>query len=348
VYVLVAAEIFLRVFHPIPMLPRYVTAKPYGVRGNMPGARFWHRTPEYELEMRMNSHGVRADEEIPYEKPEHELRVLLLGDSFAVGHGATVEQTFLSQTQDALHADGIDVQVVNMGVSGHGTAEQLVTLREEGLRYEPDLVVVGWHPTDLDDNVRSNLFAFENGELEARSEVYLPAVSTRTFLFSFAAYRWLAGSSHLYNWVRTEGGQAGQRLLFMIRSVGSGGDRPDAEREEGGGPDGAPGELSPAEQLTLALLREMRRVSEESGASFMIVDIPYRRPGPSYVSGFPPDPAGAHHGFVFVDPIPVFEEHIDELLYWERSHDHFTPRGNRLVGREMARTIQREGLLPRP
>jgi len=93
-------------------------------------------------------------------------------------------------------------ELVNLSVSGFGTAEQLIALKEEGFRYKPDIVLVAWHRTDVEDNIRSNLYALEQGHLSRKSRVYLPAVTTRARLFRFAAYRWLAGSCHLYCCVR--------------------------------------------------------------------------------------------------------------------------------------------------
>ena len=40
------------------------------------------------------------------------------------------------------------VEVVNLGVSGFGTAEELIVLEKEGWSYEPDLVMAHWHPSD--------------------------------------------------------------------------------------------------------------------------------------------------------------------------------------------------------
>ncbi len=333
-YLCVAAEMFLRTLQPVPMLPRYVEAKPYGVRGNSGDTHYWHRSPDYALEMRMNSQGVRADREIPYRKPPGVVRIVLLGDSFSVGHGATLEETFIVQAETILRRQGHSVEVVNMAVSGHGTAEELVTLKAEGLRYEPDFVVIGWHPTDLRDTVRSNLFALEKGKVVTRQSSYLPAVKLRSFLFSFAAYRWLAGDSHLYNWLRTRGGEFAQGQLYRLRKRFGGSSRVDALPAVS-----TPPGLSNSERLNIALLAQMRTIAQENNAKLIVVDIPFSRPGPSYVSGFPEDPRQLHHGFSVVDPVTEFEANSDKLLYWENSHNHFTPLGNRIVGRALASMI---------
>jgi len=201
-YVLVAGELFMRILAPQAMLPRYVCATDYGIRGNEPDRSYWHTTPDYRLNIRTNAKGIRAHGEIPYEKPEGVKRIVLLGDSFGMGYGVDLEDTFSSRMVASLEDVGVRCELVNLSVSGFGTAEQLIALEEEGFRYKPDIVLVAWHRTDLEDNIRSNLYALEQGHLSRKSRVYLPAVTTRERLFRFAAYRWLAGSCHLYCCVR--------------------------------------------------------------------------------------------------------------------------------------------------
>jgi len=87
-YVLVAGEFFMRIFAPQAMLPRYVCATDYGIRGNEPNRSYWHTTPDYRVNIRTNAKGIRAHGEIPYEKPEGVKRIVLLGDSFGMGYSA--------------------------------------------------------------------------------------------------------------------------------------------------------------------------------------------------------------------------------------------------------------------
>ena len=67
---LFVAEMFLRIFAPVPMLPRYIRASDYGIRDNVPNATYEHNTPDYTITIRTNSKGIRADREIPYTKPK--------------------------------------------------------------------------------------------------------------------------------------------------------------------------------------------------------------------------------------------------------------------------------------
>ena len=101
-----AAEWYLRLFAPLAMLPRYVQAAPYGIRMNVPSLEYYHRTPDYEVRIRTNSRGVRAETEIPYQKKLGTKRVLLLGDSFGMGYGVNLENTFFHHMCNHLESAG--------------------------------------------------------------------------------------------------------------------------------------------------------------------------------------------------------------------------------------------------
>ena len=82
-------------------------------------------------------------------------------------------------------------------MSGNGTAEELVTYLNEGDKYQTDLVLVEWHQTDLDDNLRSRLFTLEQGALVRANETYLPPIENAELLES-RLYRLVAENSMFY------------------------------------------------------------------------------------------------------------------------------------------------------
>ena len=342
VFVILMAELFLRVYAPVPMLPRYVTESELGIRVNMGDQVYTHTTPDYRVVIRTNSRGIRADEEIPYEKPAGIERIVVLGDSFMMGYGATLEEMALSVMVQRLESAGHRVQLINLAVSGFGNAEELLYLRAEGMKYDPDLIVLGWHDTDILDNMRSGLFALEDGRLVRRAESYLPGVRTRELLFKIPFYRFLAGNSHLYNRLRDDMGKFVKQLLADFRSS-----RQAATTAEPipsvGEPAEPPDGLGYPEQLTIAILDEIDRVARAGGARFAILEIPVRRGRANFTSAFPV--TARSERFPRFDPIPSFETRAGELLYWERSHYHFTPLGNRLVGEGMAELVLGLGLL---
>jgi lysophospholipase L1-like esterase len=92
----------------------------------------------------INSHGLRGPE-TPYEKPAGTFRILNLGDSVAMGWGVREEDTYgrrLEQWLNDQGADDLRYEVINAGVPGWNLENALVYLQVEGLKYEPDLILL--------------------------------------------------------------------------------------------------------------------------------------------------------------------------------------------------------------
>ena len=91
------------------------------------------------------------------------VRILALGDSLTAGYGLDLADTFPVRLEGALRADGLDVAVVNAGVSGDTTAGGLARLGW-ALADRPHLAIVALGGNDalrgLDpDATRTNLDA---------------------------------------------------------------------------------------------------------------------------------------------------------------------------------------------
>jgi len=130
VYTLLFAEGYLRVFDPQPLMPRYITGTAWGVRGNIPRARYWHHTPEVDVEYRINAQGLRADQDYPFAKPAGTCRVGIFGDSFLFGLEVDIRDGFADRLEKRLAQRGMRVQVLNFSVGGFGTAEMLQTMAQ--------------------------------------------------------------------------------------------------------------------------------------------------------------------------------------------------------------------------
>jgi hypothetical protein len=92
----------------------------------------------------INSHGLRGPE-ITYEKPPATFRILNLGDSVAMGWGVREEDTYGRRLESILNASGRDslrFQVINAGVPGWNLENALAYLQVEGIKYQPDLVLL--------------------------------------------------------------------------------------------------------------------------------------------------------------------------------------------------------------
>src|SRR4051794_24964254 len=144
---LVLAEIGLRLAGAI--LPgdyqtvSFAEAHPEFGRRNRPGAG-WKKTSEYTSWIEVNSKGLRGAE-IDYPKPPGEHRILVLGDSFTFAEQVNQNETFTQRLEDRLNAERPregSFRVLNAGSNGWATANELVYLAKEGVRFSPDVVVV--------------------------------------------------------------------------------------------------------------------------------------------------------------------------------------------------------------
>lgn len=114
-----------------------------------PGAGYTLMKPgsHYEwqsITVDINSHGLRSPE-TTYAKPPGTFRILNLGDSVAMGWGIREEDTYGRRLESMLneqsHGDR-RFEVINAGVPGWNVENELAYLQAEGLKYQPDLILL--------------------------------------------------------------------------------------------------------------------------------------------------------------------------------------------------------------
>jgi hypothetical protein len=115
----------------------------------------WQGTGEYEVEVKINSLGLR-DYERPYQKPPGTFRILALGDSLTEGLQVPLEQTFTARLEKCLAGQvNQPVEVINAGVSAYGPGDELLFFTQTGLNYDPDLVLTALYiGNDFEDMIR--------------------------------------------------------------------------------------------------------------------------------------------------------------------------------------------------
>ncbi|MFM7142987.1 MAG: hypothetical protein ACKO2K_13855 [Alphaproteobacteria bacterium] len=147
---LLAFELVVRAFFPIsdflwdwdPVIGMKLKPGRHG-RSVLPGV--------YDVTVDVNAEGFR-DREHALAKPPGRKRVVLLGDSFLEAVQVPFEDSVAAVLERDLVARGLDAEVVSLGVSGAGTVREYLALREFGLRYAPDLVVLLFVENDVSDN----------------------------------------------------------------------------------------------------------------------------------------------------------------------------------------------------
>lgn len=185
------------------LFPRYFTDYWYGeyhMRRTRPTMNFTHKSVDGVFHFVTNEKGFRNIDSTPYKKRPGEFRVLVLGDSHTFGYEVNQQETYAAVTEKLLREKGFDATVINAGISGTGTAEQLVFLEQEGLRYDPDVVVLGFFSNDFDDNLKSSFFKLDTRDsLVVDKKEHLPGVKIQNFIYQFRWVHWLSENSYLYN-----------------------------------------------------------------------------------------------------------------------------------------------------
>ena len=106
-------------------------------------SHFQIREDEYAPVRYVISNQGFRDRPIPPKTPD-EFRVLLLGDSFTMGHAVEAEHTIPAYLEHELHdtLGNRPVTVINGGVNGAGPLQALGMLRERGVALTPDVVLL--------------------------------------------------------------------------------------------------------------------------------------------------------------------------------------------------------------
>jgi hypothetical protein len=94
--------------------------------------------------VRTNSFGMRGPE-ITEAKPDNTLRLAVLGDSYTFGWGVEESSAFprvLEQELNARKASQKNVQVLNFGVPGYSTFQEVAQFIEKGHKFQPAAVLV--------------------------------------------------------------------------------------------------------------------------------------------------------------------------------------------------------------
>ena len=170
-----------------------------------PLAKTFERGREYDVPFNINSLGLR-DREYDLDA-KGVFRVLLLGDSFSVGHGLTLENSLPKQLERALQTelekensnDGIiRVEVINAANGGYSPYNYWKGYIRWKPVFDPDIVLIGFFfGNDYkceDEDIR---FLIKDGQMLARyRKGETPRIPQKSVLFVIR--KWLAQNSEFY------------------------------------------------------------------------------------------------------------------------------------------------------
>jgi lysophospholipase L1-like esterase len=114
------------------------------------------RYDEFDYHVEINSVGLR-DFERPYKKPEGIYRILGLGDSTTYGGAASLEDSYLRRVERMLNeraGDHPGIEVIKAGIPRYYPEPERMLLEHYGIRYEPDVITVGFGSSDVVDTLQ--------------------------------------------------------------------------------------------------------------------------------------------------------------------------------------------------
>ncbi len=266
---LLLAEFLLR-FMGISYPQPYVPDPHLGTR-LQPGFSGWF-TREGRAFVRVNRQGFRDRDHARVAEPGV-FRIAVLGDSYAEAVQVDVAETFWSVLEKQLNSQPGDrrVEVMNFGISGFGTAQELETLRHVVLPWEPDLVLLAFVSGN---DVRNNSWELEPMRLrpfyrlqDGRLMLDVSFRQHPDFLKAQAASTRLKVSLINHS-----------RLLQLFVEARNRAGRSSQENREAGLDDAiytppATDAWREAWQVTERLLLESDRVARAAGAEFVIVSL---------------------------------------------------------------------------
>ncbi len=296
-----------------------------------PGQEAVFATRQFRTTVHINQRGLR-DGEHPYARLPDSRRILVLGDSFAWGYGVEEPERFSERLEASL-----GVEVINAGVSGYSTDQELLWLRSEGIKYDFDLVVLVMAGNDIGDNQKQLVshiyykpeFVVDGGQLNLIGYP-IPRTSPQgRMMYSLSQH-----SSMAYF--------AFQRYFDLAAMVST----TQANRNDAIAAAAGPSPAPEPFQLTMALLNEIDRTAESKDARFMIVatDRWWNGPAGSTYQDFIGTAQAAGHLVLDVEGAPGFDP--DNMVI--PADGHWNQAGHAFVADRIADLIQSHQLLPQP
>jgi lysophospholipase L1-like esterase len=314
---------------------------------------------EYRIDVQYNPEGWRGPAQ-KLSKPPNVFRIVILGDSFVDGYTIPVQDRFSEVLEANLRPQ---FEVINLGVAGYSTDQELLLLDQEGWKYEPDLVVLAFYYNDVWGNgsqhfsestkTQKPMFSLDAGGNLSLRNVPVPRPAPA-----------LQDRFRLYDLVRTTVKRNRSLLAAAVKAgladgVVSDDSRPAPTGAAGGAEEFAVYHLTETPEfarewlITQALLRKMNQDAVQHGARLMALYVPTR------IELSPAEWNNAHlpqdydpsvvvrrlgkicqaEGIPYLDPSDRFTAVGTNRLYYPRD-PHWNDAGHNLVADTLAEYIR--------
>jgi len=292
-----------------------------------------HRDDGFAVFVSQNAWGLRRpDDAGPRRLDATRRRVLVLGDSYVWGYGVTQDELFTDR-----RIAGSDTELINFGVSGYGTDQELLLYRRLGARFEVGEVVLVFTPyNDVENNLEPEQYGYAKPYfvLNADGSLSLHQEHLRKSRWDDALDALLYDSRSINLLV---GGSLRVRNVLLNRFATPLGAAEARDRVL------RPADVSPRDRaglhVTAVLIRTLRDEVRAHGAEFSVVFVPYK---PHILTGEPDN-----HPFVpllaaaltaddipYYEPYPLFlRESRNGPPLFNSLDNHFSSAGHRLFAR---------------
>lgn len=247
---------------------------------NKPNSVFPYQSlNEFDNEIKINSYGFR-DEEFRQEKPKDVFRIAVLGDSQEEALQVTLADTWQKvMARELSSALSIEAESYNFGVSGYGTDQEWLTLPEKVWQFLPDMVILAFSPNDVGDTYKNKLIRLVGDKIEVISRKertggnFLGRIARETYIYHLAV-RASANNQltkKMMGYIRSKIFGFAQEEKFFLS---------DAQLVQGpfeviASQKSPPGEVLETWEVVKALIRDMKKQSDEHGAGFLVtINIP--------------------------------------------------------------------------
>jgi len=332
------AELAVRAFHvgPIPSpggegdIAR-ATGDPALRVENIPGG--WMRTIYFDrarnvvktVEAHVNAQGFRGPE-VALEKPPGTFRIACLGDSQTFGHGVGDDESWPANLAACLHErlPGRSLEVLNCGVGGFETEEELALYEKRVRAFHPDLVLLGFFLNDTAvpgatiESLDSTQSKWVRVLAPGQHSGFLPWLRAHLRIVNLAC-DWEFRRLTLSRWVEQRAALFAPDFQGWIR--------------------------------VQTAMKRFRDLQQQDGGRFGVVLVPLlMRQGSALLSS---EPYATVARFLAAESIPCFDpepefagvEDVDALRVHERDL-HNNPEAQRRIGRGTGRWLLEQHLLP--
>ena len=261
------------------------------------GAEGWFEA-SVRVHVQHNSLGFRD----PEPGPKRKRRIAVVGDSFVWGYDSDQDKRVTERLQAALP----EWQVLNLGVSGYGTDQELILLKQSFAKLHPDIVVLVFcanDPGDNSSNVRYEGYYKPYFLRDAKDRLTLAGVPVPLQLRAFESEHRILMNSRVFTllvrlWYRREA------AAVQLES-----------------------------DPTLALLAEVQAFVKSQGAQFVVAFIP--EGGPNRVDAV--REKAAARGIRTLD--------LGKLDAYPEYGHHWTPSGHQLAAGRIRDFLDQQGWL---